>query len=112
MLKTMPFRLLGTRRSILPLTVALAWQVAACSSTPPGTGTGTGSCADCAQEDACCQALLKATGNTTNQCSTTEAVCASIDDIEEQRCYIGVCDGLLMEQAMAAGHPAVCKWPP
>jgi hypothetical protein len=103
------FRVLGTHRSILCLTAALAWQVAACSSSLPSTGTGAHSCADCAQAAACCQAVLAAMGNTTLQCSTSESICATLDDIDEQREYIGTCDGYLMEQASTDGAPTVCK---
>jgi hypothetical protein len=106
---TMSFRVLGTSRSILCLTAALVWQVAACSNNLPSTGTGSGSCADCAKAAACCQAVLLAMGNTTSQCSTSESICASLGDIDEQREYIGTCDGYLMDQARTDGAPAVCK---
>jgi hypothetical protein len=102
------FRFL-TSRSILRLTAALAWQVAACSSSLPSTGTGAHSCSDCAQAAACCQAVLAAMGNTSSQCSTNESVCSSLDDINEQREYIGTCDGYLIDHASADGAPAVCK---
>jgi hypothetical protein len=105
---TLSFRVLGTNRSILRLTAALAWQVAACSSSLPSTGTGSGSCADCAQEYACCQAI-QAAAHTMYQCPTTESVCASLDDIDEQRSYIETCDGYLYDQAHTDGAPAVCK---
>lgn len=98
----------GASRWIFCLTAALA-SVVGCSSNLPSTGTGPHSCADCAQTAACCQAVLAAMGNTTSQCSTSETVCASLTDIDEQREYIATCDGILMGQASVDGAPAPCK---
>ncbi len=52
---------------------------------------------------------MVATGNAALQCSTSETLCASIGDINEQREYIGTCDGYLIAQASVDGGPAVCK---
>jgi hypothetical protein len=94
------------------LATALSWLVAlvtGCSGGPAPTGSGPHSCADCAQALACCQAVLAAEGQAGYQCSTSDTVCASIGDIEQQREYIAGCDAYVMAHASGDAAPAACQ---
>jgi hypothetical protein len=96
-------------RAIFCLAAAVGWlTVVGCGSGLPSTGTGLHSCADCAQAAACCQAVLTAMDAAAFECSSSEMVCDSIDDLELQRENISDCDAYLMAHA-ATADAAACQ---